>query len=138
MYGRTVIMFPATINLNSLTQRSHINYTQAPTTQVSQQWERLAELSYQDQWILFTAQCQRPSMRYLAQLNTCCNKVIHMKPSSYQSEFEIAIKAIQSGNASAVVVSHHIDEFAQRQLKLLAKQHQCEVFFTTDPSRLLH
>lgn len=131
-------MTPLTFNFDTFAHHAHINSTYSAPTQATQFWKRISELSHQSQWILFTAQCPRPSMQQLARFNTCSGKVIHMKHSSYQSEFEIAIKAIQSGNASAVVVSSNIDEFGQRQLKILAKKHQCEVFFTEHSSQVLH
>lgn len=131
-------MTPLTFNFDTFDHHAHITSINSVPTQATQFWKRISELSHQNQWILFTAQCPRPSIKQLTRFNTCSSKVIHMKASSYQSEFEIAIKAIQSGNASAVVVSSNIDEFGQRQLNLLAKKHQCEVFFTEHSSQVLH
>lgn len=89
----------------------------------------LAGLSNHAQWILFTAECPRPDYGQLAAFNIRCNKVIQMKPSQKQTEFEIVIKAIKSGNASAVVASNSIPAVEQSLLKALANEHLCEVFF---------
>lgn len=51
-----------------------------------------------------------------------------MKASRSGSEIDIVLKAIQSGNASAIVASAGIDKANQRRLQHMAKQHQCEVF----------
>ncbi|MEH0665957.1 hypothetical protein H4F18_07200 [Vibrio scophthalmi] len=91
--------------------------------------ERLADLSQQKQWILFTGQCPRPDFAQLSSHQVRCNQIIHMKPSQTQSEVDIVTKAIQSGNASAVVASSELSLIEQRLLKELAKQHHCEVFF---------
>ncbi|WP_136484071.1 SulA-like leucine-rich domain-containing protein [Vibrio sp. H11] len=90
---------------------------------------RLAQLSQQQQWILYTAQCPRPQYDALAAHQVQCGKIIHMKPSQSQSELEIVMKAIQSGNASAIVASGAIDFVNQKLLQQLARDHQCEVFF---------
>ncbi|NOH79640.1 hypothetical protein F0231_07765 [Vibrio sp. RE86] len=90
---------------------------------------RLAGLSGQSQWILFTANCPRPDYDQFAASHISCKKIIQMKPSHTQSEFEIVKKAIQSGNASAVVASNHIPAVEQSLLQSLAQQLQCEVFF---------
>jgi len=92
-------------------------------------FERLSELSSQNQWVLFTSETPRPSAKQLEAHAVCCNRVIHMKASSSQPEEIIVMKAIQSGNASAVVASDAIAPFNQAQLKSLARQYQCEVFF---------
>lgn len=52
-----------------------------------------------------------------------------MKPSQQLSEVEIVIKAIQSGNASAVVASNKIALMNQSMLRDIAQRYQCEVFF---------
>lgn len=90
---------------------------------------RLAGLSDQKQWILFTAQCPRPDFKQFASGQVSCKKVIQMKPSQKQSEFEIVKKAIESGNASAVVASTNIPMVEQKLLRDYAAQFQCEVFF---------
>ncbi|TOO40586.1 hypothetical protein CGH39_14230, partial [Vibrio parahaemolyticus] len=61
--------------------------------------------------------------------NICCKNVIQMKPSQQLSEVEIVIKAIQSGNASAVVASNKIALMNQSMLRDIAQRYQCEVFF---------
>lgn len=90
---------------------------------------RLAGLSGQQQWILFTAECPRPDYEQFASYHVSCKKIIQMKPSQKQTEFEIVQKAIQSGNASAVVASNNIPFVEQSLLRDLANQFQCEVFF---------
>ncbi len=52
-----------------------------------------------------------------------------MKPSQQLSEVEIVIKAIRSGNASAVVASNKIALMNQSMLRDMAQRYQCEVFF---------
>lgn len=90
---------------------------------------RLAGLSMQQQWIFFTAQCPRPDHAQFAASNVSCQKIIQLKSSNTQTELDIVIKAIQSGNASAVVASNQIDNISKSQLKDLALSHGCEVFF---------
>ena len=90
---------------------------------------QLAVLSQQQQWILFTAQCPRPDFEQLAASNIRCQNIIQMKPSQQLSEVEIVIKAIQSGNASAVVASNEIALINQSMLRDIAQRYQCEVFF---------
>ncbi|EII2402768.1 hypothetical protein Q6U65_000071 [Vibrio parahaemolyticus] len=90
---------------------------------------KLAVLSQQKQWILFTAECPRPDFEQLTASNICCKNVIQMKPSQQLSEVEIVIKAIQSGNASAVVASNKIALMNQSMLRDIAQRYQCEVFF---------
>lgn len=51
-----------------------------------------------------------------------------MKSSQTQTEFEIVVKAIKSGNASAVVASDNIELLEQSLLRDLACQYHCEVF----------
>ncbi|MEZ8101851.1 hypothetical protein [Vibrio bivalvicida] len=90
---------------------------------------RLAGLSGQQQWILFTAECPRPDYEQFASYHVSCKKIIQMKPSQKQSEFEIVKKAIESGNASAVIASNNIPMIEQSLLRVHGKQFQCEVFF---------
>ncbi|NOI82774.1 hypothetical protein F0237_19080 [Vibrio tubiashii] len=90
---------------------------------------RLAGLSGQKQWILFTAECPRPDYEQFAAFSVSCKKIIQMKASQKQSEFEIVKKAIESGNASAVVASNNIPMVEQSLLRNHAIQFQCEVFF---------
>ncbi len=99
---------------------------------------RLAGLSNHAQWILFTAECPRPDYDQLAACNIRCNKIIQMKPSQVQTEFEIVIKAIKSGNASAVVASNNIPAVEQNLLKTLANEHMCEVFFVEGKASQFH
>ncbi|KGY10676.1 SulA-like leucine-rich domain-containing protein [Vibrio sinaloensis] len=99
---------------------------------------RLASLSHQKQWILFTAECPRPDYEQFASYNVSCKKIIQMRASQTQSEVEIVTKAIQSGNASAVVASNQISELDQALLTDLANQFQCAVFFVEGRSFQYH
>ncbi|WP_100752269.1 MULTISPECIES: hypothetical protein [Vibrio] len=99
---------------------------------------RLAGLSNQKQWILFTAECPRPDYSQLASSRISCKKIIHMKASQKQSEFEIVMKAIQSKNASAVIASNKIPLAEQSLLCDLAVQCQCEVFFVEGKTNQYH
>ncbi|MFG0886242.1 hypothetical protein [Vibrio sp. CJQ_6] len=99
---------------------------------------RLANLSQQQQWILYTAQCPRPQYDELNAHHVQCGKIIHMKPSQSHSEIEIVMKAIQSGNASAIVASGNIDIVSQKLLAQLAAKHHCEVFFLSGMPTAFH
>ncbi|MBR9789127.1 MAG: hypothetical protein GYB40_14455 [Vibrionaceae bacterium] len=90
---------------------------------------KLAVLSQQKQWILFTSECPRPDFDQLTASNICCKNVIQMKPSQQLSEVQIVIKAIRSGNASAVVASNDIAPMNQSMLRDIGQRYQCEVFF---------
>ncbi|TOE44282.1 hypothetical protein CGH21_09865 [Vibrio parahaemolyticus] len=103
--------------------------TTQPMDVSDQLLSKLAVLSQQKQWILFTAECPRPDFEQLTASNICCKNVIQMKPSQQLSEVEIVIKAIQSGNASAVVASNKIALMNQSMLRDIAQRYQCEVFF---------
>ncbi|HCE2454716.1 TPA: hypothetical protein NGU08_005021 [Vibrio parahaemolyticus] len=103
--------------------------TTQPMDVPDQLLSKLAVLSQQKQWILFTAECPRPDFEQLTASNICCKNVIQMKPSQQLSEVEIVIKAIQSGNASAVVASNKIALMNQSMLRDIAQRYQCEVFF---------
>lgn len=90
---------------------------------------KLAVLSQQKQWILFTSECPRPDFDQLSASSICCKNVIQMKPSQQLSEVEIVIKAIKSGNASAIVASDSIAPANQSMLRDIGLRYQCEVFF---------
>lgn len=109
-----------------------------PASGHQEMMSRLAQLSQQQQWILYTAQCPRPQYEALAAHHVQCGKIIHMKPSQSQSELEIVMKAIQSGNASAIVASGKIDFVNQKLLQQLARDHQCEVFFLHSTQHHFH
>ncbi|WP_159656362.1 SulA-like leucine-rich domain-containing protein [Vibrio atypicus] len=99
---------------------------------------RLAGLSNQKQWILFTAECPRPDFEQFASYNVSCKKIIQMRPSQKQTQVEIVIKAIKSGNASAVVASTAISHVDQCLLRDLGTQYQCEVFFVESGMHQFH
>ncbi len=94
-----------------------------------QLYSKLAVLSLQKQWILFTSECPRPNFEQLTASNICCKNVIQMKSSQLLSEVDIVIKAIRSGNASAVVASNNIAAINQSMLREIGLRYQCEVFF---------
>ncbi|MFV0448328.1 MAG: hypothetical protein ACK5MF_07675 [Vibrio sp.] len=99
---------------------------------------RLSSLSQYKQWILFTGECPRPQCNELAVHQIHCNRIIHMKPSQSQSEITIVMKAIQSGNASAIVASGNIDIVSQKLLTQMASEHNCEVFFLEPTAPQFH
>ncbi|MBF4243570.1 hypothetical protein EA004_00695 [Vibrio anguillarum] len=100
---------------------------------------KLAKLSqHQQQWILFTSECPRPQYERFAYFNIHCDRVIHMKPSQTLSELEIVIKAIRSGNASAIIASNTIEPINQHLLKQLATEHHCDVFFVAGKQQPFH
>ncbi|EIY4751671.1 helicase [Vibrio cholerae] len=99
---------------------------------------RLASLSERSQWILYTAQCQRPNRQSLHEHQIDCGKVIHLKASTCHSEAEIVAKAIACRTASAIVASNAIDCVTQKQLMHFAKQHGCELFFIKQTTHSLH
>lgn len=108
---------------NVLAQPTH------PMDVSDQLLSKLAVLSQQKQWILFTSECPRPNFDQLTASNICCKSVIQMKPSQQLSEVEIVIKAIRSGNASAVVASDRIAPMNQSLLRDIGLRYQCDVFF---------
>ncbi|MDP5253580.1 MULTISPECIES: hypothetical protein [unclassified Vibrio] len=99
---------------------------------------QLAELSHHQQWVFFTAQCPRPAAKLLAQHQIRCDRVVHLSPSQYDSEFQVAIKAIESHTASAIVVSERLNENDKQQLQQRGALHHCQVFFLHDLYRSLH
>lgn len=58
--------------------------TTQPMDVSDQLLSKLAVLSQQKQWILFTAECPRPDFEQLTASNICCKNVIQMKrPNSF-------------------------------------------------------
>ncbi|MDG2676812.1 hypothetical protein P7M20_04360, partial [Vibrio parahaemolyticus] len=53
--------------------------TTQPMDVSDQLLSKLAVLSQQKQWILFTAECPRPDFEQLTASNICCKNVIQMK-----------------------------------------------------------
>ncbi|SDG96565.1 hypothetical protein SAMN04488136_105168 [Vibrio xiamenensis] len=99
---------------------------------------RIAGLSYQSQWILFTSECPRPDYEQLSSFNVMCQNVIHMKASRTKTEIEIVMQAILSGNASAIVASNNIDIVNQKLLCQMASRHGCEIFFVEGRNTQYH
>ncbi|WP_070967744.1 SulA-like leucine-rich domain-containing protein [Vibrio sonorensis] len=130
------------IQTNSAIQNySRFNVLAQPTFPMAmsnQELDRLAQLSNQSQWILFTSECPRPDYEQFASHQVRCQQIIQMKPSQKKSEMEIVIQAIKCGNASAVVASSQIEPINQQLLKELAAKHQCEVFFVEGRASKYH
>lgn len=91
-----------------------------------------------NQWIWFTSQSVRPSTAQLASFNIPVNQVIQLKASSNLSEFEVATKAIKSGNASALVVSNAMTQQQQDHLESLSRAYQCSIFFVKPDKQYYH
>ncbi|WP_102562911.1 SulA-like leucine-rich domain-containing protein [Vibrio sp. 10N.286.49.B3] len=89
----------------------------------------LAQLSLTKKWILFTAECDRPSKQNLKKHAIQYDYIIHMKRSLQLSEADVVEKAIRTGTASAIVASDRVSYLSQRHLHRLAIIHHCEVFF---------
>ncbi|EMJ7185560.1 hypothetical protein D8T49_11020 [Vibrio vulnificus] len=120
---------------------SRFNVLAQPTVPMNvsdQLLQKLANLSAQNQWILFTAECPRPDFAQLTASNIRCQNVIQMKASQTMTEMEIVMKAIRSGNAAAVVASDQIDLINQSLLSNLAREYGCEVFFVEGRAHKYH
>lgn len=105
---------------------------------VSSMMQRLAQLSNQRQWILFTGECPRPQVSELSTYQVDFHKVIHMKPSQRHNEVDIVLQAIRRGTASAIVASHRIPAHLRQSLITTGQQHHCEVFFVAQHPSVLH
>ncbi|WP_088132839.1 hypothetical protein [Vibrio gazogenes] len=101
-------------------------------------YDRLAQLSQLQQWILITSESHRPDLRSLDSYKIPGHQVVQLRPSKTMDEYHVIRKAILSGNACAIVASQRLTEQAQKKLIQLGQQYHCEVFFVTDPSRHYH
>lgn len=99
---------------------------------------QLSQSIRSNQWIWFTSQSVRPSTAQLSSFNIPVNQVIQLKASSNLSEFEVATKAIKSGNACALVVSNAITQQQQDHLENLSKTYQCRIFFVRPNKQYYH
>lgn len=99
---------------------------------------RLAKASNEPKWILFTADTASPDVEELKKNQVECNKVIQLKPSYKSSEEEVVIKAIISGNASAIVASHKFDKASKAYLARLGSRFGCDVLFSEPEQYYLH
>ncbi len=99
---------------------------------------QLSQSIRSNQWIWFTSQSVRPSTAQLSSFNIPVNQVIQLKASSSLSEFEVATKAIKSGNASALVVSTAMTTQQQSHLKNLSDTYQCKIFFVETDKHYYH
>ncbi|EAQ52819.1 MULTISPECIES: SulA-like leucine-rich domain-containing protein [Vibrio] len=135
-------MIPAHVKAQHSSPLTHCAFTSVSRDTKSSNEEalfaKMALLSNQHQWLLFTAQTPRPSAKQLQQHNVCCDRVIHMKASNQMTEVETVEKAIRSKNASAIVASASIDQFSQQYLRTLGMRFQCEVFFIDANSERIH
>lgn len=100
--------------------------------------ERLAVLSQQKQWILYTAQCPRPIQEDLIKHKINCKKIVHLKPSNQLTEEEIVVKAIEARTSSAIVASSQLSPEAKSRILSLAAQYSCEVFFLAETTSSHH
>jgi hypothetical protein len=101
-------------------------------------YRRLAQLSQMHQWIFVTSECPRPNSKRLLGHNILCHKIIQLKPSRTLSEYEVVQKAIQTGNASAVIVSDRLTATQQNHLTDMAQSFHCEIFFMQNLQRAYH
>ncbi|MFA0113220.1 SulA-like leucine-rich domain-containing protein [Vibrio sp. 10N.261.46.E11] len=135
-------MIPAHVKAQHSSPLTHCAFTSVSRDTKSSNEEalfaKMALLSNQHQWLLFTAQTPRPSAKQLQLHNVCCDRVIHMKASNQMTEVETVEKAIRSKNASAIVASASIDQFSQQYLRTLGIRFQCEVFFIDANSERIH
>jgi len=101
-------------------------------------FDHLAQSTRSNQWIWFTSNSIRPSVKQLALFNIPINRVLQLKASLYLSEFEVAQKAIKSENASALVISNKISNSEQKQLINLGEKYQCQIFVVNRSSYQYH
>lgn len=92
-------------------------------------YTKLAQYSVTRQWILFTAETERPNRHQLATYHVVPDKVIQLKKSQTLSEYEVVKKAILSGNACAIVLSDQLLPSQRTELEQLALLHRCELLF---------
>lgn len=89
-------------------------------------------------WIMFTSQCSRATVSSIAANQQWVNYVVHLMPSKTLSEYEVVEKAIQLGNASSIIASHHFSTYEQHTLSDLAKRYRCQLFFTSNSLYPMH
>ncbi|MDC0609690.1 SulA-like leucine-rich domain-containing protein [Vibrio sp.] len=104
----------------------------------SELFDQLAQTIRSNQWIWFTSQSIRPSLQQLSASNIPVNQVIQLKASAHLTEFEVARKAIKSGNASALVVSKQLSKLEQNILRDLSDEIGCQLFFIDSAKSLYH
>lgn len=96
----------------------------------------IAKLSQGSKWVLLTSQCRKPKSSMLKQHKVNAAHLLQMMPSRVMSEKEVVLKAMLSGNASAVIASKSISAIDQKHLLSRAAQLNCALFFTNDASEL--
>lgn len=95
---------------------------------------RLSPASQSNQWIFFTAQCPRPTYGECLHHAVDVDKVMQLKNSCRYSELEVVTRALQSGNASAIVCSGHFSQVEKNCLIHLAQDAHCQLVFLSDIS----
>ena len=109
-------------------------YPRAMATNVLSQ---VSQLASKHQWILLTAECPRPTIAQISHYQELGNHMVQMKPSLHLSQTQVIEKAIQSGNACAIIAHGDFSSDSQQHLQQLAQQYNCEVIFLA-PSPYLH
>ncbi|NLS11356.1 hypothetical protein HGP28_00460 [Vibrio sp. SM6] len=120
---------------------SRYNVIAQPTRPMALSEAMLFELAFRSQqprWVMVTHQCPRPDFNQLSSHAIRCQNVVHLKESHHFTEADIIIKAIDSGNASAIIASNHIDKITQQKLKAYAVARECVVFFINPSQTQLH
>ncbi len=108
---------------------SHMETRHISACSTNSIYAELAKLTRHKQWVLYTANCPRPSHSELLQYRVNYQNIIHMKPSRHFTEEEVVIKAIKAGTASAVVASSELSSYARDRIQSLAFEKGCKVFF---------
>lgn len=96
----------------------------------------LAKLSQGSKWVLLTNECPKPQASTLKRYQINAKHLLQMMPSRKMTEKEVVLKALQSGNASAVIASKSISAIDQKHLLQRAAQLNCTLLFTHDASEL--
>ncbi len=107
-------------NIDATTQPDHSIYPE------------LARLTRQKQWVLYTANCPRPSHAELIQHQVNYQNIIHMRLSRHLTEEEVVMKAIEAGTVAAIVASSRLNACARAQIQSRAFEKGCEVFFLSE------
>ncbi len=96
----------------------------------------LAKLSQGSKWVLLTNECPKLRSSFLKHFRINTKHLIQMMPSRKMTEKEVVLKALQSGNANAVIASKNISFIDQQHLLQRAKQLNCTLYFTDHTSKL--
>ncbi|MDR9827905.1 hypothetical protein RCJ22_20110 [Vibrio sp. FNV 38] len=93
---------------------------------------QLSRVSKSHQWIFFTAQCPRPTYGECLHYSVDVDKVMQIKASHRFTELEVVTRALQTGNASAIVSSGLFSTIEKHCLKSLAIEHKCQIVFLNE------